>query len=223
MFAAARDIAVSPGGEVYLIPESGHGIMYFSPTGSFIGGWEPEDSFQGWDPVSITPEGNVLIGDGDQLNWKYFSPSGSLLASLEFKAEINGEVHACRGDTAIGPDGTTYILESHDDRVCYFDAGGNFLGRWGSPGSGAGEFEYPSAIAVGHDGTVYVLDGCSDPTLLRVQFFSARGEYRGEIRHIRQGDYWLFRDIAVAPDNTLYFTDAAEDRVVYFRRVEAEN
>ena len=84
-------------------------------------------------------------------------------------------------DVAVGPDGNIFVLERNtspiqhhpvqigDDwelvtvernKTCVqkFDSNGNFICKWGSLGSGPGEFNRPEAIAVDPDGNVYVMD-----------------------------------------------------------------
>jgi outer membrane protein assembly factor BamB len=82
---------------------------------------------------------------------------------------------------AIGPNGDAYVTETND-RVSRISANGNVVGRWGTSGSKAGEFDFVSAnpeddphasIAVGRDGKVYVADSDNH----RVQVFAADGSF----------------------------------------------
>ena len=43
-----------------------------------------------------------------------------------------------------------------NDRIQKFDSSGNFLLKWGSEGSGDGQFEQPWGVAVDASGNVYV-------------------------------------------------------------------
>ena len=51
-----------------------------------------------------------------------------------------------------------------------FDSNGQFLTKWGSSGTGDGQFAHPVAIAVDAQGNSYVADYGSD----RVQLFQQR-------------------------------------------------
>jgi hypothetical protein len=45
-------------------------------------------------------------------------------------------------------------VESRNNRIDKFDAAGNFLGKWGSPGSGDGQFKVPFDVAVDSHGNI---------------------------------------------------------------------
>jgi DNA-binding beta-propeller fold protein YncE len=42
--------------------------------------------------------------------------------------------------------------------VQYFNANGSFLGKWGSQGTGDGQFDLPAGVAVDGSGNVFVAD-----------------------------------------------------------------
>jgi DNA-binding beta-propeller fold protein YncE len=60
-----------------------------------------------------------------------------------------------------------------------FDNNGTFLKRWGSNGTGEGQFSLPQEhIAIDSQDRVYIVDGASNP---RVQIFDTDGHYLGKI------------------------------------------
>ena len=65
-------------------------------------------------------------------------------------------------------DGIVYVTEIRGNRIQMFTSDGMFVIRWGTEGSGDGEFIYPKGIAVAPDGSVYV----SDQNNHRIQQFS---------------------------------------------------
>ncbi len=71
---------------------------------------------------------------------------------------------------AIAPDGQTiYVADSDNRRIQAFTPEGTLVRRWGSSGTGDGQFDKPGRMAVGPDGMIYV----SDYYNFRVQFFDA--------------------------------------------------
>ena len=63
--------------------------------------------------------------------------------------------------------GNVYVAEIGNNRVQVFSAAGEFLAKWGSPGSGDGGFDLSLGIGVDASGRVYVADTGND----RVQVF----------------------------------------------------
>ena len=54
--------------------------------------------------------------------------------------------------------GNVYVADSNNRRVQVFDSFGNFITKWGSTGTGDGQFLFPWGIAVDGSGNVYVGD-----------------------------------------------------------------
>jgi DNA-binding beta-propeller fold protein YncE len=88
--------------------------------------------------------------------------------------------------------GDVYVVDSANDRVEIFSATGAFVSAFGSKGTGNGQFENPTQIAVdnstGLPGNVYVIDGNTKVTYdtnnfwgNRVEVFNAKGEYQSQI------------------------------------------
>ena len=89
-----------------------------------------------------------------------------------------------------------------------------FITKWGTSGSGDGQFNSPFGVAVAADGTVYVADRFNH----RIQVFSPTGVFQGEWGTLGSGDGQFSSPVgvAVAPDGNIYVADAANDRIQYF-------
>jgi DNA-binding beta-propeller fold protein YncE len=67
-------------------------------------------------------------------------------------------------DGAVAPDGSVYVADIDNHRIQKFTSAGVFLTKWGTNGTGDGEFgpriDDPMAlgVAVAPDGSVYVAD-----------------------------------------------------------------
>ena len=57
--------------------------------------------------------------------------------------------------------------DSYNNRIQVFSSQGRWLGMFGTHGTGLGEFDHPTDVAIGHDGTIYVVDFGND----RIQLF----------------------------------------------------
>ena len=69
--------------------------------------------------------------------------------------------------------GNVYVVDCRNQRIQKFDSSGNFVAKWGSKGSGDGEFRVPYGIALDSRGNVYVADAGNR----RIQKFDFSGEF----------------------------------------------
>jgi streptogramin lyase len=69
--------------------------------------------------------------------------------------------------------GHVYVTDAANYRIQKFDSAGNFMRTWGTEGSGNGQFQAPSGIAVDALGHVYVADEVNDD----IQEFSCMGDF----------------------------------------------
>ena len=65
------------------------------------------------------------------------------------------------------------MVDSDNDRIQKFTNTGTFIRKWGSFGSGNGQFEGPSGVAVDPSGNVFVADSGND----RIQKFTNTGKF----------------------------------------------
>jgi DNA-binding beta-propeller fold protein YncE len=59
---------------------------------------------------------------------------------------------------AVAPDGSVYVEDHRNHRIQKFTSDGVFVTKWGTYGTGDGQFRDPRGVAVGPDGSVYVAD-----------------------------------------------------------------
>jgi DNA-binding beta-propeller fold protein YncE len=94
------------------------------------------------------------------------------------------------------------------------DAAPQFILKWGTTGTGGGQFDEPSGIAVGPNGDVYVVDRNND----RVQMFSSTGVLMTQwgSTGTGNGQFDNPRGVTVDPAGRVYVTDSFNARVQKF-------
>jgi DNA-binding beta-propeller fold protein YncE len=90
----------------------------------------------------------------------------------------------------------------------------DFVAKWGSPGSGNGQFNVPSGLAVGANGDVYVTDRNNH----RVQVFTNDGVFISAWGDsgAANGQFASPRDVAIDPNGEVYVVDHLNDRIQVF-------
>ena len=128
-------------------------------------------------------------------------------------------------DLAINSQGIIYVLNragpetpirlpSKRVSMCTLDE--DFLGEFGTGGTGDGEFWWPSSIAIDSQDRVYV----ADEGLQRITIFTKDGEYLGKWGEKGSADGQLEYPSSLAFDaeDNLYLTDSGNHRVQKFTR-----
>jgi len=224
-FRRLGGIAVARDGTVYVADESKHCVQYFSADGRFLGKWGGRGSGDGeFDGIyapsamAVAPDGTVCILDfilqGPDVvpRVQRFTRDGRLRDKVLWGKD---DLPGVPSHLAVAPDGTGYVADS-DFGVVHVSGSGEALAGWrlgktppgdDSPGDSGG------GLAVGDDGTVYVLNGSRKS----VQRYTPDGKYLGEIGGPPPlGCFAEPQSIAVSADGVVYVTDEWNDRVQLF-------
>jgi DNA-binding beta-propeller fold protein YncE len=107
-----------------------------------------------------------------------------------------------------------YVCDAGADRVLAFDAAGQVVLEFGSRGSGPGQFNCPSHIACGPDGSLVIADSFNG----RLQRCGVDGAPIGQIgrKGDAAGDLALPKGVAVHPGGSIWVVDANFENVQAF-------
>ena len=153
---------------VYVADSKNNRIQKFYAIGTFIKTWGSNGTGDGqFDlPVSviIDSKGDVIVNDRGNNRIQKFDPDGNFILGFGSTGTGDGQFAEVEhmatdkfdniyvNDPQKGADG------NDQPRVQKFDTNGNFITKWGSYGTGNGQFKDPEHLAVDSQGFVYVSD-----------------------------------------------------------------
>ena len=114
--------------------------------------------------VATDAAGNVYVADQSNARIQKFSANGVFIRSWGGKGSGRGQFLFNLEGIAVDAAGNVYVTEVSGpngqgaDRIQKFNSSGAFITKWGTRGSGNGQFEFPSGIATDAAGNVYVAD-----------------------------------------------------------------
>ena len=121
--------------------------------------------------VAVDAANNIYVGDSGLAQVLVFGPDLALKRTIGRQ----GELVAPSGLAVDDARGRLYVVDSRRHVLLVYDlATGRLLRTVGKRGAGPGEFNFPTGVAVGPDGRVYVTDTMN----YRVEVFGAESRVR---------------------------------------------
>lgn len=206
-FGIVCSVAVDAQDRLIVYARGPRPVTVFGADGTYLGSWG-EDTLQDAHGIHVGPDGAVYLTDRDAHEVLKCAPDGSVLMRLGRRGEPSWQAPFNHPTgIAVAVDGEIYVSDGYANaRVHRFAADGTFLGGWGRPGSGPGEFRTPHDVCLTSDDRVFVCDRDNH----RVQLFDRDGTFL---------EAWTdhFRPTSVAEDREgfLYVTDLISRLTVY--------
>jgi len=211
-------LGVGPDGSVYAADTHYARVVAFSADGKEIErfgtrGDEP-GQFRLPTDVAVDAHGNIYVseyGGNDRIT--KFTPKWKPIVS--FGGRDSGAARLERPQSlCISRDGTLWVADSCNHRVCHFSADGEFLGAFGKLGAGAGELRFPYNVDELPDGTLVVCEFGNN----RVQRFDRAGSSLGIWGTAGRdaGELAYPWALAVVGDGRVFVVDSGNNRVQAF-------
>ncbi len=191
-------------------------IQVFNKAGGFIHAFG-QDSLER--PMNLDiHENRLYVPDYFRDRIQVFRLDGHPVDSIAPPDGLNSP-----GGVVVRPDGSLLVADTYAHRVLHLTPDGKvraIFGTANAPGSGAGEFRYPTDVALSADGGFYVADGYNH----RIQQFDARGRpvcsWSGPLALGLPGPPWgwfsTVSSLATSPDGAVLAVDFHNQRIQKF-------
>ncbi|MCL4222264.1 MAG: hypothetical protein KJZ65_12940 [Phycisphaerales bacterium] len=206
------DVCSDGGQRVFVADPGGRAVHVFDLGTRAYGLWAPPKQPIGFRlPVGLAwdPRGRLVVSDSEAKVLFVFDARGTLLGTLG----ENMLARPCGVAVDAGRD-RIYVADAGAHQVVVISADGTEIGRIGRRGTGPGEFNFPTDVVLGPDGSIVV----SDSLNFRVQVLDSGG---GFVRQIGQkgdmpGYFSQPKGVAIDPEGHLYVVDANFEAVQVF-------
>ena len=215
-------VEVDRDGDIYVADLNNNRVLKITSDGGFL--FELYDASRGKfgtvSDISLDQNGNLLTVDRNKVAYDAgtitrFTPTGTPLDALSRTRPDAGQYDQLVGLAVNLTSGDIYVTDRYANRVQHFTSTWQYLGPWGTAGTGPGQFNNPTAIATDADGNVYVADSLNN----RIQKFNATGiplDLWGGVG-TANGQFQLPSGIAIDGER-IYVSDSGNNRVQVFNR-----
>lgn len=211
-FDAARSeiyIADTGNNQVVVLSKTGVPVYRFrhwvkDPAGQRIAG-EPQG-------LAARGDGMLLVSDGLSDQVDVVDLRGQPVQTIDVTALLARDIRASPGKMAVGGQGNVFLVERSSGQVLEFDPKQKLVRSFGGRGKGQGRFEMIADVAVGANGSVYVLDSIGTPV---VQAFDDEGRWvLGFGRHSNKPEDFHFPiALTIDADGRIWIADAFSHEV----------
>lgn len=171
--------------EVRILGEGGH-VQLVTPIG-----------------IDVDKTGRVFVADAGLQQVVVFSPEGKVQLAFGRQEGIENPAGLVVDDAR----SRVLVADSRGHKIFAYSLEGAHLATWCERGSGPGQLNYPTNIAMGPDGRIYVVDTGN----FRVQILSPEGEFLSFFGSAGDGygDFHRPKGIGVDSEGHIYVVDAA--------------
>ena len=238
-FSAPFGIAVDASDGIYITDPFNRRVQKFDTNGNFLLRWG-SSNVKETPTVQDIPKGeHYIVFDTDshdpigiidsklvEENGKgaYIIESGHIWKILHiFKDQIyvkmveyakNAILSWTPDGIDVDPYGNVYIVDRENEIAKKFDPDGSLISKWGSSGTGDGQFAKPTAMDLDSENNVYIVDTGNN----RIQKFDSEGNFLAKWGTAGEGSsqFRNARGIAIDVQDNVYVLDNGNSRVQKF-------
>jgi DNA-binding beta-propeller fold protein YncE len=175
-FGRVSAVTTDEAGNVYVFQRGPKAdpIVVFDSSGKYLRSWG-KGVFANPHGLRIDRAGNIWAVDNGHHQIFKFTKDGTLLRTWGTKGLVGSDEKSFGrpADIAWDSQNNFYVADGYGNtRVVKFDAAGNFVTAWGTPGDGPAQFRVVHSIGVDSKDRVYV----SDRENNRIQIFDTTGK-----------------------------------------------
>ena len=197
-------LAVDDDGNLLLTDAVSKTVIWLDRTRNTVRQWNKLGSFRLASPVAVArSQSNFFVADSELPAVLCFTAKG------ELRFALTNDLQRPTGLAVTG--NKLFIADTAAHCISVYDLNGQQLERIGQRGSGPGEFNFPTHIAVGPEGQLLVTDSMNS----RVQVLDASGKFIAALGGAGTGPGYFSRPKGVAADGFghVYVADAMSDNV----------
>jgi sugar lactone lactonase YvrE len=222
-FEKPYGVAVDSTGKIYVADTFNARIQVFDSSGNFLFKFGTfgtgNGQFQYPFGVAVDSTGKIYVADTINHRIQVFNSSGNFLFKFGTFGTGDGQFTYPPG-VAVDGIGKIYVADSPDPfaannaRIEVFDSSGTFLFKFGTFGTGNGQFQIPFGVAVDGIGNIYVVDSTNN----RIEVFDSSGTFLFKFGTFGTGNGQFGYPYGVAVDSTgkIYVADSANCRIQVF-------
>ena len=209
-FTQPTDVAVAPGGVLYILSRGQEGAGGVQAPNKRIGKVTIEEDFIGdfareelvWPMgIAVDSSGNIYCTDEFDKQVKVYDADGQRVGEWDGEGKLGSP-----SGVACDADDNLYVTDAASNKVHKFTSEGKHLASFGGKGSAPGQLNRPWGIEVDSDGCVYVADWGNN----RGQKFSADGQHLAIYGDETSGPAGALNhpsDIAIDSEGDVYVSD----------------
>ena len=176
-FTQPMDVAVAPGGVIYVLSRGQEGAGGVQAPNKRIGKVTIDEEFVGdfareelvWPMgIAVDSDGSIYCTDEFEKRVKIYDADGQRVGEWDGEGKLGSP-----SGIACGADDSVYVTDADACAVHKFTKDGKHLASFGSAGDGPGQFNTPWGVFVDADGGIFVADWGNN----RAQKLSPDGEH----------------------------------------------